>query len=332
MPAADDPPALRARTPGSWARSSAASPSPAALARLLDRDPREHDALDLAVLGLATFKAARTISRDEVTSFIREPFVEGEAHEGDEEPGRDRRPSPGGRRARHLLALRRHLGRRRPRGDADPRAALRPDPHLVARRGGRERLAPGRVLGAHEQGERARAARRRRVTTRPAPRLPCAACAACCPRRRGCARRRRPGARGDADRRPAATSRRSTRRLQVSAKLSVPRQVGVSLVTRDGRRLGWIVPPLAAHDARDRLERPHRAASGCPTGTTSCGSSTGRRVLATAPLRIDAHAARPERPARATTDRRRSPATARCSRRSARTATASATRRTSRSG
>jgi len=56
------------------------------LARLLDRDPREHDALDLAVLGLATFKAARTISRDEVTSFIREPFVEGEAHTGDEEP------------------------------------------------------------------------------------------------------------------------------------------------------------------------------------------------------------------------------------------------------
>jgi hypothetical protein len=56
------------------------------LARLLDRDPAEHDALDLAVLGLATFKAARTISRDEVTSFIREPFVEGQAHEGDEEP------------------------------------------------------------------------------------------------------------------------------------------------------------------------------------------------------------------------------------------------------
>jgi hypothetical protein len=57
-----------------------------ALARLLDRDPGEHDALDLAVLGLATFKAARTISRDEVTSFLREPFVEGEAHSGDEEP------------------------------------------------------------------------------------------------------------------------------------------------------------------------------------------------------------------------------------------------------
>jgi Protein of unknown function (DUF1360) len=56
------------------------------VARLLGRDPRDHDALDLAVLGLATFKAARTISRDEVTSFLREPFVEGVAKEGGEEP------------------------------------------------------------------------------------------------------------------------------------------------------------------------------------------------------------------------------------------------------
>ena len=56
------------------------------LARLLGRDVREHDALDLAVLGAATFKASRTISRDNVTSFIREPFVQGEAHEGGEEP------------------------------------------------------------------------------------------------------------------------------------------------------------------------------------------------------------------------------------------------------
>lgn len=56
------------------------------LAKVLDRDPREHSALDLAVLGLATFKAARTISRDEVTSFVREPFVEGEAKAGGEDP------------------------------------------------------------------------------------------------------------------------------------------------------------------------------------------------------------------------------------------------------
>ena len=57
-----------------------------AVARLLGRDPRENTPLDLAVLGLASFKASRTIARDEVTSFLREPFVEGKAHEGGEEP------------------------------------------------------------------------------------------------------------------------------------------------------------------------------------------------------------------------------------------------------
>jgi hypothetical protein len=55
-----------------------------ALAHLLERDPREQNALDLAALGLATFKTARTITRDDVASFIREPFVEGEAGQGDE--------------------------------------------------------------------------------------------------------------------------------------------------------------------------------------------------------------------------------------------------------
>jgi hypothetical protein len=57
-----------------------------ALARALDRDPYEHTTLDLATLALATYKAARTLSRDEVTSFLREPFVEGRAHEGGEDP------------------------------------------------------------------------------------------------------------------------------------------------------------------------------------------------------------------------------------------------------
>jgi len=56
------------------------------LARLLGRDPREHDALDLVVLGAATFKASRTVARDEVTSFLREPFVAGTAKEGAEDP------------------------------------------------------------------------------------------------------------------------------------------------------------------------------------------------------------------------------------------------------
>lgn len=57
-----------------------------ALARALDRDPQCHTALDFAVLGAASFKGARTLSHDEVTSFIREPFVRGRAHGGGEEP------------------------------------------------------------------------------------------------------------------------------------------------------------------------------------------------------------------------------------------------------
>jgi hypothetical protein len=60
--------------------------SAGALARLLGRDPRENSPLDLAVLGLAAFKGSRTIASDQVTSFVREPFVEGRAHSGDEEP------------------------------------------------------------------------------------------------------------------------------------------------------------------------------------------------------------------------------------------------------
>jgi hypothetical protein len=55
-------------------------------ARLFDRNPACQTPLDLAVLSAATFKAARTLAHDEVTSFLREPFVEGEAHEGDEAP------------------------------------------------------------------------------------------------------------------------------------------------------------------------------------------------------------------------------------------------------
>ncbi len=61
----------------------------AALAHLLGRRPERLTPLDLAVLTAATFKAARTVASDEVLSFVRDPFVEGEAHEGDEKPVRD---------------------------------------------------------------------------------------------------------------------------------------------------------------------------------------------------------------------------------------------------
>lgn len=58
-----------------------------AVARLLHRDPQCNTTLDFLVLGAAAFKAARTLSHDQVTSFVREPFVKGHAHSGeDEEP------------------------------------------------------------------------------------------------------------------------------------------------------------------------------------------------------------------------------------------------------
>ena len=55
------------------------------LAQLLRREPPTRTALDFAILSAATFKASRTIAREKVTSFVREPFVEGEAYAGDDE-------------------------------------------------------------------------------------------------------------------------------------------------------------------------------------------------------------------------------------------------------
>src|SRR3954465_11590533 len=55
-------------------------------ARAFNRNPACQTPLDLVVLSAASFKAARTLAHDEVTSFVREPFVEGHAHEGDEVP------------------------------------------------------------------------------------------------------------------------------------------------------------------------------------------------------------------------------------------------------
>lgn len=62
-----------------------------ALGRLLGREPEDYTALDLATLAFASFKASRTIAREEVTSFVRAPFVEGEAHSGEGE-----KPASGG--------------------------------------------------------------------------------------------------------------------------------------------------------------------------------------------------------------------------------------------
>jgi hypothetical protein len=60
-----------------------------ALASLRGRRPEQLRPLDLAVLSAATFKASRTVAHDEVLSFLRQPFVRGEAHEGDEQPIED---------------------------------------------------------------------------------------------------------------------------------------------------------------------------------------------------------------------------------------------------
>jgi hypothetical protein len=57
------------------------------VSRSLGRDPQCQTSLDLVVLSAATFRAARTLSRDQVASVIRQPFVRGDAYRGeDEEP------------------------------------------------------------------------------------------------------------------------------------------------------------------------------------------------------------------------------------------------------
>jgi hypothetical protein len=60
-----------------------------ALAKRLDREPQCQTALDFAILAAASFKAARTVSRDKVASVVRDPFVEGDAYDGDEHPAGD---------------------------------------------------------------------------------------------------------------------------------------------------------------------------------------------------------------------------------------------------
>ena len=58
----------------------------AGVAKATDRDARCNTSLDLVLLALASFKAARTLARDPVTAPIRAPFIEGEATGENEEP------------------------------------------------------------------------------------------------------------------------------------------------------------------------------------------------------------------------------------------------------
>jgi hypothetical protein len=71
---------------GTFAGGLAAS---GALAKALDRKPQCQTALDFVVLSAASFKAARTLSRDKVASVVREPFVEETAYDGHERPAGD---------------------------------------------------------------------------------------------------------------------------------------------------------------------------------------------------------------------------------------------------
>ncbi len=58
----------------------------AAVAALSRRSP-PGPAIDLVALGAATFKASRSLSKERVGSFMRQPFVEGDAETGkDDEP------------------------------------------------------------------------------------------------------------------------------------------------------------------------------------------------------------------------------------------------------
>ena len=128
-------------------------------ARTLDRDPACQTTLDLVVLSAASFKAARTLASDEVTSFIREPFVKGEAHEG-----RTRSPVEGGMEQAigELVTCTRCVGTWAAAGLVvpDPRSAYRAAAEVVAGRRRRERLPAGGVRRPDGQVERDRAARR----------------------------------------------------------------------------------------------------------------------------------------------------------------------------
>jgi hypothetical protein len=79
--------------------------------------------------------------------------------------------------------------------------------------------------------------------------------------------------------------------LQVRLQLTVPRQVGVSLVTWTGRRVGWIVPPAR----RTTLEAGWNGridGRRIPDGRYVVRLVYRSAVLATANLRIDSHPAK----------------------------------------
>ena len=51
----------------------------------LSRRPPPNNPLELAAIAAATFKVSRTLSRERLGSFVRQPFVEGDADTGEDE-------------------------------------------------------------------------------------------------------------------------------------------------------------------------------------------------------------------------------------------------------
>ena len=135
------------------------------LAAARKRPVQEMAAIDLALLGLATFKASRTVARDKVTSFVREPFVEGDAYDGEgEKPTHETEMKQA---IGELVTCTRCIGTWIGAGLASTQILAPRTGRLLDRRAGsrsRQRLPAGGVQRAHREGERARAANRRQLT------------------------------------------------------------------------------------------------------------------------------------------------------------------------
>ena len=78
----DAPTCPTRRTQHSSPSSAPGWPASARSRALRGRRPEQLRPLDLMILSAATFRASRTVAHDEVLSFLRQPFVRGEAHEG----------------------------------------------------------------------------------------------------------------------------------------------------------------------------------------------------------------------------------------------------------
>ena len=70
---------------GAYAAIAGAFVAGLGLVAVLSRRSPPATALELVALSAATFKASRTLSREKVASFVRQPFVEGDVGRGEDE-------------------------------------------------------------------------------------------------------------------------------------------------------------------------------------------------------------------------------------------------------